>query len=138
MRQKDACIPEKVLYSGITAQAVRLYCVLRRYADKDTWEAYPSRKTLAKRLNASDPKVADRATQELVAFGVLTEFQRWVDDEQNVYFRDEGGTRQTSNAYRLRRMDPALEAERGASSPWGKRRSRLGGGWLYRQPGGWR
>ena len=67
MRQKDAFLPEDVLYSGITAQAVRLYCVLRRYADKDTWEAYPSRKTLAKRLNASDPKVADRATQELVA-----------------------------------------------------------------------
>jgi len=33
MRQKDAFLPEDVLYSGITAQAVRLYCVLRRYAD---------------------------------------------------------------------------------------------------------
>ncbi len=85
-----AIIPETVLYAGISAQAVRLYCVLRRYADKGTLEAHPSRKTLAMRLNASDPKVVDRATQELVALGVLTVFQRWVDDEGKFTFETKG------------------------------------------------
>ena len=60
-----AIIPEWVLYAPISAQAVRLYCVLRRKADNTTNESYYSRRSLARLLGAKDPKVTDRALEDL-------------------------------------------------------------------------
>lgn len=70
-----AMIPEWVLDSHISAQAVRLYCVLRRYADQGG-RCYPSRKRIADRMNVS-PATVDRAVQELVDLGALLVRQRW-------------------------------------------------------------
>ena len=85
-----AQIPEWVLYSKISAQAVRLYAVLHRYADKEG-TAFPSRKTLAGRLNMTSPKTVDAALKELIELGAITSQKRF----------DEAGD-QTSNLYTVR------------------------------------
>lgn len=68
-------IPEWVLYSDITATAVRLYATLQRYADKDTGECHPSRATLAAKCNCT-VKSIDRALAELIAIGAVKKRQR--------------------------------------------------------------
>jgi hypothetical protein len=73
-----AMIPEWVLDADISAQAVRLYCVLRRYADQ-AGRCYPSRKRIAERMNVSSATV-DRAAQELVGIGALHIRQRYNPD----------------------------------------------------------
>lgn len=64
-----AIVPEWILDADISANAVRLYAVLRRYADQDG-ACYPSRATLAGRLRVSRDTV-DRAARELVDVGAL-------------------------------------------------------------------
>lgn len=64
-----AIIPEWVLYSDISANAVRLYCVLRRYADGDG-KCHPSRATLSLQARISSPTLS-KAVDELVAIGAL-------------------------------------------------------------------
>jgi hypothetical protein len=61
-----AIVPEWVLDAPITAQAVRLYAVLKRYADKTDGTCYPSHKTIAKRMAVSVSTVK-RAMEELVS-----------------------------------------------------------------------
>lgn len=73
-----AMIPEWVLDAPISAQAVRLYCVLRRYADHGG-RCYPSRKRIAERMQVSAATV-DRAVQELVDLGALVVRQRYNPD----------------------------------------------------------
>ena len=68
-------IPEWILDSGISDKAIRLYCVLARYADNETHRAYPSRDTLAQRMECSKASV-DRAAQELIDVGAMTKQQR--------------------------------------------------------------
>lgn len=68
-------IPEWVLYSDISPQAVRLYGVLRRFADSGG-ECFPSRKTLASRLQVDSTKPVDRALKELVDIGAVSIEQR--------------------------------------------------------------
>lgn len=109
-----APIPEWVLDADISAQAVRLYGVLRRYADKATLLAHPTRATLAERLKVKDQKVVDRAVKELVGVGALTVIPRWRDTENNIaYARDDAHQFQTSNAYRVFRRPSALPFEGG-------------------------
>ena len=67
-----AVIPEWVVFSDISDKALRLYCVLRRVADNRTGASYHSRRSLAKLINAKDPKVVDRAVAELEHIGALT------------------------------------------------------------------
>lgn len=86
-----ALIPEWVLDAEISAQAVRLYGVLRRYADNRTLLAHPSRRTLADRLHVADVKTVDRALAELVRVGAVTVTQR----------TRPGGSDLDSNGYRL-------------------------------------
>ena len=62
-----AVLPEWVLYLPISANAVRVYCCLRRFADNSTGECYPSRKLLAKRARISVVTL-DRCIKELVDF----------------------------------------------------------------------
>lgn len=65
-----AIVPEWVLDADISANAIRLYAVLNRYAN-DRGRAWPSRRTLADRLRVSASTI-DRAKDELVGIGALT------------------------------------------------------------------
>ena len=66
-----AMIPEWVLYADISANAVRLYGVLRRFADQNSGECWPSRRLLGERCKVS-PATVDRALEELVEAGAVT------------------------------------------------------------------
>jgi hypothetical protein len=68
-------IPEWVLYSNITATAVRLYATLQRYADKETGACHPSRATLAAKCNCT-VKSIDRALAELIDIGAVRKRHR--------------------------------------------------------------
>ena len=48
-----AVVPEWLIYSEISAQAVRVYCVLARHADKDTTKSFPSHNRIAKLIGVS-------------------------------------------------------------------------------------
>lgn len=65
-----AIVPEWVLLADISANAVRLYAVLNRYANSQG-HAWPSRRTLAEALRIS-PSTIDRAKDELQSIGALT------------------------------------------------------------------
>lgn len=56
--------------ADVSANAVRLYGVLNRYANSQG-RAWPSRRTLAEALRIS-PSTIDRAKDELVSIGALT------------------------------------------------------------------
>lgn len=80
-------IPEWVLYSSISSNAVRLYGTLQRYADKDSGQCHPSRKTLADKCGLSLSSL-DRALIELVELGAVRKKQRMSakgDWTSNVY-----------------------------------------------------
>lgn len=82
-----AIIPEWVLYADISANAVRLYCVLRRRADKESGRCYPSRKTLAKEMGSISTRTLDRAIEELTEIGALKVTHRMNGEEftSNLY-----------------------------------------------------
>ena len=82
-----AIIPEWVLFSDISANAVRLYCVLRRRADKQSGKCYPSRTTLAKDMQVGSVSSVHRAMKELVEIGAVLVSHRKINDEytSNVY-----------------------------------------------------
>ena len=66
-----AVVPEWVLFhKELSDQAVRLYGVLRRYADQEQSEAWPSIPTLAKRMHRSDRSV-QRAMKELITYDAI-------------------------------------------------------------------
>lgn len=96
--RKFAIIDEWVLNLPISDRALRLYVLLVRYADNHTHRAFPSRETLATRLNCSKASV-DRATQELIDNGAISKTQRMnsslvytVHMTRGVVTRDEGGS----------------------------------------------
>lgn len=72
-----AIIPETVLYADISANAVRLYATLNRFANSNG-RCWPSRKTIADLMRCSTATV-DRAKEELIALGVLTVTHRTSD-----------------------------------------------------------
>ncbi len=84
-------IPEWVLDASISSTAVRLYGVLGRFSDQ-TGICWPSRRTLAKRLNVSSPRTVDNALGELRMIGAI-----------EVTPRTDPETGQTSNLYLVRR-----------------------------------
>lgn len=69
--RRFAIIDEWLLDLPISDRAVRLYAILARYADNETHKAFPSRATLADRLNCSLASV-DRAATELVTAGAMS------------------------------------------------------------------
>lgn len=83
-----AVVPTWVIDAPITATDVRLYAVLRRYADQ-TGAAWPSRATLAERLRVSTDTI-DRSVRRLVGIGAVTVTHR----------RDDTGAL-TSSLYRV-------------------------------------
>ncbi len=69
--RRFAIIDEWLLDLPVSDRAIRLYAILARYADNETHKAYPSRATLADRLNCSLASV-DRASTELVRHGAMS------------------------------------------------------------------
>ena len=92
-------IPEWVLDAKISATAVRLYCVLQRYANSDGL-CHPSRRTLAERCGCSTATI-DRAVDELVDIRALVVSHR----------RTERGD-QTSNLYTVVTATPYAQVNR--------------------------
>lgn len=67
-----AVIPEWIVFHDtLSPQAIRLYAVLSRYADR-AGHAYPSRARLAADLHVSSPKTVDRALRELEDAGAVS------------------------------------------------------------------
>lgn len=71
-------VPHWLLDAEVSAQAVRLYLLMRRHGDK-TGTSFPGRKRLAEQLHAS-PSTVDRAKAELIDVGALCEQRRMSED----------------------------------------------------------
>lgn len=67
--QHFALIPEWVLYADISPAAVRVYCVLHRYANSDG-KCHPSRKSISAKARIGLSTV-DRSIDELIALGAV-------------------------------------------------------------------
>ncbi len=65
-----AIVPEFVITADISANAVRLYAILNRFANSQG-KAWPSRKTLADIMRTSTATI-DRAKEELIAIHALS------------------------------------------------------------------
>jgi hypothetical protein len=81
-----AIIPEWVVHSDISSNAVRLYAVLNRFANSNG-KAWPSRRTIAEIMHTSTATV-DRAKDELVEINALTVEHRTTpagDPSSNIY-----------------------------------------------------
>ena len=72
-----AIVPEWVILSDVSSNAVRLYAILNRYANSQG-HAWPSRKTLADAMKCSTATV-DRARDELVEIRAMTVIPRKTD-----------------------------------------------------------
>lgn len=72
-----AIVPEWIILSDVSSNAVRLYAILNRYANSQG-HAWPSRKTLAEAMKCSTATV-DRARDELVDLGAMTVIARKTD-----------------------------------------------------------
>jgi hypothetical protein len=86
-------IPHWVLYSDISAQAIRLYGVLQHYANKEESKgAWPARATLAKEIHAKSPRTVDAALKELISIGAIILQHRFKDNavekEDNKRYKD--------------------------------------------------
>ena len=90
-------VPEWVIDAPISAQAVRVYAVLCRYADKDDGTCFPSIKTLAERIHVSESTIK-RALKELKAIGAIKSQKRF----------DKATGEQTSNLYTVMRSKEAI------------------------------
>jgi molecular chaperone DnaK (HSP70) len=101
---KFAIIPDWVLDAAVSDRAIRVYCILARYADNETLQAFPSRDTLARRANCN-AKAITRAVDELVAIGAVIKEHR------------KSGDAYQSNLYTLRRVGPNLTLGRDNGDP---------------------
>jgi len=93
MRQTSATeyfsiIPESVLYADISSNAVRVYGVLRRHADKDDNTCHPGKGRIAALARMSERSV-DRAVNELVAEGFVTIHHRRNPDNPEQYLSNQ-------------------------------------------------
>jgi hypothetical protein len=81
-----AIVPEWVVHADISANAVRLYAILNRFANSQG-RAWPSRKTIADLMRVSVATI-DRAKDELVEIEALTVEARTTpsgDPSSNLY-----------------------------------------------------
>lgn len=83
-------VPHWILDEDISAQAIRLYLLLRRHGDR-SGRCFPSRRRLAEQMHTS-PSTIDRAKSELVDIGAICERQRssgegdWTSNEYHVHW----------------------------------------------------
>ena len=90
-------VPEWVIDAPISAQAVRIYAVLCRYADKDDGTCFPSITTLARRIKVSNSTIK-RGLRELKDIGAIKSQKRF----------DKATGEQTSNLYTVMRSKEAI------------------------------
>ena len=88
-----AILPEWILDSDVSAQAIRLFALLNRYANQQG-TCVPTQETLAKRMKCGDDTVA-RAAKELVAIGAI-----------KITGRKKANGYRTSNLYTIRMTAP--------------------------------
>lgn len=93
-----AVIPHWVFCSGISSGAVHLYCILRKYADGRTNEAFPARATLARDLGKSSTRTVDKFIEELKSIGALEVIQR----------KRKGTEQNYTNIYKLKSDNPKV------------------------------
>lgn len=97
-------VPEWLIYSEVSAQAVRLWAVLDRHADK-TGRAVPGQGRLGKLMHAS-VRTIGRATEELEKVGAVTVMRAMGDDGVN-----------RPNEYRLHLIPHGIPTEGMAPAP---------------------
>jgi len=73
-------IPNWILESDISAQAIRLYLLFQKYGDNKTKVSFWSRKKMAAQMGVS-PATMDRAKKELIDIGALCQINRFTADE---------------------------------------------------------
>jgi hypothetical protein len=91
-------IPHWVLYAEISPQAIRLYCVIHHYANRESNIGWPSRETLSKEIRVNSARTVDAALKELETIGAL---------KINKRFTDKG--MQTSNYYTVITAFPGVQ-----------------------------
>ena len=96
-----AILPEWIIDAEISDRAVRLYAVLRRFANGEL-KARPSRAKLAVRLRTSLSSI-DRALRELQVIGAVTVRHRWTNPDCSsfTYDRDDAHQVRAANGYVL-------------------------------------
>lgn len=99
-RTKFVMIPKWIMLSDLSSGAIRLYGVLMSYANNETLQAFPTRKTLANDMHMKQAKSIDPYIDELREFGALKVEKR---------LRKDGG--HMSSLYTLVFDDPSIEAE---------------------------
>ncbi|WP_370450454.1 helix-turn-helix domain-containing protein [Nocardia otitidiscaviarum] len=96
---QDAAHYEKRIISGT---AVLVYAALLRHADWESWEAWPSRRTLANEVGVKQAKSIDSYIQELVNAGFLEKIPQFESGNGTwSTARDDTHVEQCSNRYRL-------------------------------------
>lgn len=93
-------IPNMVLFSGVSANAVRLYALLQHYATMPLG-AVPSRATLGQQMGGVSRDTVDRALKELVIEGFVVVTNRWLHQDKTVSDIYAPGAEPTTNQYRL-------------------------------------
>lgn len=73
-------IPNWILDSDISAQAIRLYLYFQKYGNNKTKVSFWSRKKMASEVGVS-PATLDRAKKELIDIGALCQVNRVTEDE---------------------------------------------------------
>ena len=88
-------IPEWLISSQVSDNALRVYSALYRFADKEKGTCYPSVATIGKKCNKS-PSSVKRGLRELKLIGAIEVKERYIEDKG-----------QTSNLYILK-LNPAF------------------------------
>lgn len=92
-----AMVPDWVL-DRASGNAVKLYGIIKSYADNKSSTAFPGRKTLAQRMGYASVRSIDTLIKELQGIGALSVTQQW-----------RGNGRQTSNLYMIRFNPPRMK-----------------------------
>lgn len=93
-------IPEWLISSNLSDNAIRVYTALYRFADKNDGTCYPSVATIGKKCNKS-PSSVKRGLKELKQIGAIEVRERYIEEKG-----------QTSNLYILK-LNPAFKNELG-------------------------
>lgn len=91
-------VPEWLIESNVSDNALRVYSALYRFADKDDGTCWPSIATIGAKCNKSSSSVK-RAIKELKELGAIEVKERYLEDQG-----------QTSNLYLLK-MNPAFKSD---------------------------
>ena len=91
-------VPEWLIESNVSDNALRVYSALYRFADKDDGTCWPSIATIGAKCNKSSSSVK-RAIKELKELGAIEVKERYLEDQG-----------QTSNLYILK-LNPAFKSD---------------------------